>query len=379
MKRAAILVGATLCVSCVPRAVYVGPIDTFSTQAEKFNTAATAELAQYPTDFRARLLRGEVARRVLYEVKPVATAFKLGDFGHFICDPRLKAASYADESRYLGAVSESLKKTGAAPSDKVGDLIKALGTDYAINVKKPGDNDEQKRCSDDMGTYRAAAYPIGQTESVAGAIAGIKALEAIFNELAPIVLGQIDEARRSIALQDFLSNADNQAAMHSSIDQNVEMMDAAFKDRRLLSLNAADMAYSGLSTKLATLNLKAIPECKAFRPPAGGRPIYDSDDFRLCFQKVWDATEGDTAAVLTAAAKYDDDAGKRPDVAGKELSKVVDKLARIARGDLTPGEWAQALSSYAQAGVAIDTLVTKASSDDTKKKVQDALNQIKGI
>ncbi|UYY57167.1 hypothetical protein [Sphingomonas sp. S2-65] len=375
------LLGTT---ACAPRISYVKPIDAFGAQTAKLGTVVNDEVTRYPTDRRGAYLRHAVASRILFAAQGEQGRFELQPLKDFTCKPRVAIEGQSQQSRYLAAVAEALKNTAAAPSEKVGELLVALGKSYAITVALETEAKEEARCAAEfapagVAAYRAAAYPIGAPEAftVAGVIAGVKALKGVFEGLATIILKPVDDARRAAALREFLGNPENIKRLKDAVNDNSAFLAGAMAERRMLAANALDAGHEGFGDKLRGADLSTLSACKGLKLDAS-LDAFDQPGFRACHAQLWQAVSADAAKLLTTAAAYDTEANKHPDEAGKKLKEAIDKLSKLGAGELTAEELAQLISTYADAAAALETLIDQAGSDETRKKIDDAIKQIIG-
>lgn len=365
---------------CAPRITYVQPVNAFSVQTEKLGTAVSSELTIFNTQSRTTYYRQDVFQKISAQIPPVATPnVKLKPFEEYLCEPKKTLDLYTNNSKYLSAMTASLRNVSAAPDKETKDLIKSMFNSYKITPPITPTKMPNLQCVEDVKNYYNTAYPIGRTESGAGVVEAIQELWKMLDTLTNATLTEIDEGRRAAALRDFFSNEEYVKSLKSIIDENSTFLSDAATKKRHLDIFNAKRSYSTLSEKYSEISISKTKECLPLITTPPTVKLETDKNFQNCFDKIWDSAQKDIQPLLDAAAIYDKDATKAPELASVELQKTIDELVAIAKNENIDSErLRQMYDALKKAASAISTLSDNLDDQKTKDSFNEAINKIRG-
>lgn len=364
---------------CAPRITYVQPVNAFSVQTEKLGTAVSSELTNFNTQSRTTYYRQDVFQKIGAQIPPTTPNVELKPFKEYLCEPKRTMDLYTSNSKYLTAMAGNLKNVSADPDKETKDLIKSMFNSYKITPPITPTKMPNPQCVEDIKNYYSTAYPTGRTESGAGVVEGVQELWKMLDTLTNATLKEIDEGRRAAALRAFFSNEKYVKSLKSVIDENATFLSDAATKKRHLDIFNAKRSYSTLSEKYSEISIAKTKECLPLITTPPTVKLETDKNFQNCFDKIWDSAQKDIQPLLDAAAIYDKDAAKNPDLASVELQKSIDELVEIAKNENIDSErLRQMYDALKKAAAAISTLSDNLDDQKTKDSVNEALNKIRG-
>lgn len=380
--------------ACVPREAYEGPVKDLGVATENLNKVSTLDLVDRNT--RARLIRmsGTLSSNIKafwFEAHPssgnsVPAQAIPDDRIELLCSPRKSAAQIASFRDYLAGTAAALNKIVQPPPKETAELAIALLSKYDINVNySTSDEAVYKDCADDFDNYLETIYnESGRAEFDPGAaISALEVLANIINEASKAILTEIDSSRRAEAMRHFLSNDDNKKMLDTSISKISAQLTASAEYKRHTALNEYNNAYDALSIAIKSADFRNT--CKSYisLPNESFNWKNQTDkhavrnEFRSCFKAKFNEFDKLFEKVLSTAANYDVEANRTLDPAINDLKKAVLKLEKLADDDLDKEEARAILVAAIRIGKVLDDIQKTATSEDTHKKVSDAISKLR--
>jgi hypothetical protein len=300
-----------------------------------------------------------------------------------LCLPRWLHAERAAASAHLGAVSQVAASRLQDPSNDIGALLRALGTDYALRVAAPPRPEDRgawiaANCRPDI----AAADPFAtRTEAPREAVqigAAVAALTTFWELIQPaaIAIGrEVDRERRAAALRAYFADDRNVQLLQHSISVVEEFLQQEFEVRRSLAAGRAVVAFERLRSPTADAQRidGALRDaaCRGASGQAGANAVRVA-----CIEAALGRIDSPLAAALAAASAYDRVASvKAPDQA-ERLSQRLDVVVRAARGQASTEDQLEAYRRALLRYVALAEALQKSASTENITKAREAFESL---
>ena len=369
---------------CAEANIYSDSVSQFS-----LATGALATIVGTELDSARSRIRLNQIRRLATTTIVQGTAVSQGSLQlrGFVCAPRISAARVGAQSTYLRNVAGAISKQTKSSNQGLVALAVALFKDYSISVSHADSDEAIKKhiiepCIDDLENFTSTAYGLGKPTQEAGVVAAAIALIEVFKEVVlPIVeqgLGEVDNARRTKAIRDFLKNEENRTSMRRSLTQLDVFLRRSFQYSRHMAL----FKLEERRVEFLSMNIdpKSIHGCGEFykldkKERSGAREAIKQSAFHACFRSLWVKWNDQVPKFLEAASQYDIEADKNFGDAIKNVRETVDRLNDVSDGKLS-GKEAEALFGSVVRIVNIVNKVEEANSEENRKKIQDAIKNL---
>ena len=319
-----------------------------------------------------------------------------------LCEPRDAYAVARAHQSYTTLSVAGARETAAASSDKPGELVGSIFTDWSRRFPSAmaAAPDVRGPCVRDLDAYQAILFPRDavarpETDPVTAITAAISLVEVLYEVFRPAIIGglqEIDRARRAEALQAWLNN-----------DTNARRLQAAIDDARLRIVRAQQRTnaeatarfvrstrpYEAGSAQLgSSARVLSGVDCRraraAYQPSAGNdTEVRRMPDFERCFAALLAVWAPVNEEMLTAAAEFDRVADTAINRAPDDFESRVAHLRAIATGSLDPTtpEGRAVLEGFYALGVRVAAWLEQvndaASSEENRKKVREALDRLR--
>lgn len=388
MRIAIMLAGSLVLSGCwTPPELYTGPVQTLVAATTEVSQATAQELDGYTGAVRRDLVVARVSNAVLRGVgRGASHASTIGTLSteDFLCLPRWLHAERAAASAHLGAVSQVAASRLQDPSNDIGALLRALGTDYSLRVAAPPRPEDRgawiaANCRPDI----EAADPFAtRTEAPREAVqigAAIAALTTFWDLIQPaaIAIGrEIDRERRAAALRAYFADDRNVQLLQHSIGVVEDFLKQEFEVRRNLAAGRAVVAFERLRNPTADAQRLDSALRDAACQRATGQ-IGTSAARVTCIEAALGRIDSLLTTALAAASAYDRlAAAKVPDQA-ERLSQRLDVVVRAARGQASTEEQLDAYRRALLRHVALADTLQKTASTENMNKARDAFENLR--
>jgi hypothetical protein len=399
---AAFLFGSSIVQSCAAADRYVPP-EALDTPASNLSDALTA----FATKTQSEVLNGY--RRAAREdkIRGGIMDFVLGgqyDSKHLnesvvsptilLCKPRYGYLRIAVPLQNTSARAIAIKSTLQAPSSDIPSLLKVLTKTYSVDptiTKLEASYDawvvdakQGKPCVDTVASanpFETRSYVGDEIGIVAVLAAGKAVFDTIWGIVKPAVTGvlqNVEKEKRTKAVKDYFSNPTDVAAVQADIGhietflgkefvygqrKNAGIAVASLRSLQNLESPAWTTALGVLNNAACKDNFAKLKSDKT-DPEAVG-----------CMTKVNAALDPAIKASLDASDAFDTSMDRQ--LPSTPLSKQIDSIAKIARGEAPPEGELMALWSTLIRYATLFNTVQDTASDTNQKKINDAIDALK--
>jgi hypothetical protein len=388
MRFTGLLAGTILLSSCwTPPELYSGPVQTLVSATTEVNKATAQELDSYMGNVRRDLVVARVSTAVLRGGERGAShASTIGTLSveDFLCLPRWLYAERAAASAHLGAVSEVATSRLQDPSNDIGALLRALGTDYTLRIAaSPGSEDRGAWIATNCRPDIEAADPFAtRTEAPREAVqigAAVAALTTFWDLIKPaaVAIGrEVDRERRAAALRAYFADDRNVQLLQRSIGVVEEFLRQEFEVRRSLAAGRAVVAFERLRNPSSDAHrIDAALRDAACRGAPG--QIGTNPERVACMEAALGRVETPLGTALTAASAYDRIAATKVPDQAERLSQQLGVVVRAARGQASTEEQLDAYRRALLRYVALAETIQKTASTENMNKARDAFENLR--
>lgn len=359
---------------------------TALTNAEEKEIGLWRSSSRFAT-LREKFIAGLIASKGTSAMTGIAVNYET-----LLCNPRKDYVELSAKQAYLSATAAELKKT--ATTAKIDSLTQALVTLFKTNsvkVTNSPDNLKEKQdqaleaCKKDFAAYADSYYKYQFGDANAGVEDFLSPFFALFKTIVDVITPVavagaklVDENDRKKAIQGYLSkavvrkqitaaatlvNADLSAALTRQRYQRVGQF-----TEQALALASTSFDTSKETSCQAAFDANGLKK----RPENARRP---TDDFVKCATIGWAVYSDKLAGLLKTGDEYDQLADAPPDLTGRKLKAVTDKLDAIAKGTLPQASFQDLWKTAVEIVGFAQTVVTATSSENRDKirKQIDAL------